>query len=84
MAAVVVGGEHIAAPAYERVGLRQRPDAMAITVEAVAGAGRLCIRSRHGRRANDDARASANQSRQRKPPSQGKTQGSRTQRTVVL
>lgn len=53
MAAVVVRGEHVSAPADDRIRLRQRPDAVTIAVEAVASAGRLGIRRRHGRRVND-------------------------------
>ncbi len=61
MTAVVVGNLHVAAPAYERIGLRQRADAVTITVEAVAAAGRFGIRGRHGHGADDEGRSGAEQ-----------------------
>ena len=39
--------------------LRQRSDAMAKPVEAIASAGRLCVRRRHGHRGRDDRRTGA-------------------------
>src|SRR6478672_7279072 len=83
MATVVVGSDHVAAPADQGIGLRQRADAMAIAVEAVAGAGRFGLRRRHGRGAGEKGRGGANQSRHCKPPACGNTRGWCTQRTLL-
>src|SRR6185436_14031783 len=83
MAAVVVGGDHVAAPAYERISLRKRADAVAVAVEAVADARRFGIRRGHGSGIDDECSGGGGHSRQCPPPTCGKTRGCSTQRTLL-